>query len=200
MKAPRGKLTYANVTATLALFLVVSGGGAYAVSKIDGSDIRKRSLTSKQFKSNSLGRRVVRESSLRQVPRAANAARLGGQPAKRFFVGCPPGMIPIYDVCFETQTHPAESLRGAAFHCSLIDSQEGFGRRLPTRVELMVALANPQIQLASGGELTSTEVYPSNTPGKTDALYVTNENGDVGVVPDSGEGAKAFRCVVDPMN
>jgi hypothetical protein len=64
----------------------------------------------------------------------------------------------------------------------------------------MVALANPQIQLASGGELTSTEVYPSSTPGKTDALYVTNENGDVGVAPDSGEGAKAFRCVVDPMN
>lgn len=200
MKALRGKLTYANVTATLALFLTVTGGGAYAVSKIDSSDIRKRSLTSRQFKSNSIGRRVVKESSLRQVRRAANAARLQGQPAQRFLDSCPAGTIPIYEVCVETQTNPPESLRGAAFHCSLIDTQERVGRRLPTHVELMVALANPQIQLAGGGELTSTEVYPSSTPGKTDVLYVTNENGDVGVVPDSGEGAKAFRCVTDPMN
>jgi hypothetical protein len=198
LRALRDRLTYANVIATIALFVAL-GGSSYAVSKIDGSDIRKRSLTGKQFKSNSIGSRVVKESSLRPVPKARNAARLAGQPAVRFLVSCPAGTVPISDVCVEVQAHPADSYRGAAFYCSLTDNRERAGRRLPTHDELMTALANPQVQLSPGGELTS-EVYPSSTPGKVDVLYVTEENGSVGVVPDDGTGAKGFRCVADPMN
>lgn len=41
MKRLRGKLTYANVTATLALFLVLSGGAAYAASKFQSADLAK---------------------------------------------------------------------------------------------------------------------------------------------------------------
>lgn len=196
------QLTYANVVATLALFVAVGTGGAYAVSKIDGSDIRSRSLTGKQFKSGSIGGRVVQESSLRPVPRARNAARLGGQPAARFLDSCPQAFaptVPVADVCVEIQARPPESYRGAAFACSLTDNRERAGRRLPTHQELMVALANSQVQRASGGELTS-EVYPSSgRPGKLDVLYIA-ENGDVGLTSDDSSGAKAFRCVADPMN
>lgn len=39
MQKIRGRLTYANVTATLALFLVLSGGVAYAASKLQTLDI-----------------------------------------------------------------------------------------------------------------------------------------------------------------
>jgi hypothetical protein len=198
LRALRDRLTYANIIATAALFVAL-GGSSYAVSKIDGSDIRKRSLTGKQFKSNSIGSRVIKESSLRPVPRARNAARLGGQPAARFLVSCPQGTVPISDVCVEVQVHPPDSYRGAAFYCSLTDNRERAGRRLPTHDELMTALANPQVQLAPGGELTS-EIYPSSTPGKVDVLYVTEENGNVGIAPDDGTGAKGFRCVADPMN
>lgn len=199
LRVPRPRLTYANVVATLALFIALGSGGAYAVSKIDGSDIRKRSLTGKQFKTSSIGSRVVKESSLRPVPRARNAARLGGQPAARFLVSCPQGTTPISDVCVEVQAHPPASYRSAAFDCSLIDNQERAGRRLPTHAELMTALAKPEIQLAPGGELTG-EVYPSSTAGKVDVLYLTDEGGSVGLVPDSGDGAKSYRCVADPMN
>lgn len=201
LRALRDRLTYANVVATLALFVAL-GGSSYAVSKIDGSDIRKRSLTSRQFKSNSLGRRVIKESSLRVVPRARNAARLGGQPAVRFLDSCSQAFgptIPIADVCVEVHAHPPESYRGAAFSCGLVDNRERAGRRLPTHAELTVALADPQIQLAPGGELTS-EVYPSSSKsGEVDVLYVTEENGSVGITSDTG-GAKSFRCVADPMN
>lgn len=199
LRALRDRLTYANVVATLALFIAVGGSGAYAVSKIDGSDIRKRSLTSKQFKSNSIGSRVIKESTLKPVPRAQNSARLGGQPAERFLVSCPQGTLPISDVCVEIQAHPPASYRSAAFDCSLIDNQERAGRRLPTHAELMTALAKPEIQLAPGGELTG-EVYPSSTAGKVDVLYLTEENGSVGIAPDDGTGAKSYRCVADPMN
>jgi hypothetical protein len=202
MRALLDRLTYANVVATLALFIAVGTGGAYAVSKIDGSDIRNRSLTGKEFKANSLGGKVIRESSLHPVPRAQNAARLGGQPASRFLDSCPQAFaptIPVGDVCVETQARPAESYRGAVFSCALTDNRERAGRRLPTHQELMAALAQPQIQLAPGGELTG-EVYSSSSkPGAVDVLYVTEENGNVGITEDVG-GDKSYRCVADPMN
>lgn len=197
LRALLDRLTYANVVATLALFLALGGTGAYAVSKITGHDIQKHSLTGRQFKANSIGGRVVKESSLHAVPRAQNAARLAGQPAARFLDSCPADTLPVSDVCVELQTHPAEAYRQAVFFCSLVDNRERAGRRLPTHQELMAAFAQPQIQLAAGGELTG-EVYPSSTAGKLDVLYVTEESGAVGLIPE--DTAKSFRCVADPMN
>jgi hypothetical protein len=201
LRVPRPRLTYANAVATLALFVAL-GGSAYAVSKIDGSDIRNRSLTGKEFKRNSIGGKVVREWSLRAVPRAQNAARLAGQPAERFLDSCPTSFgptIPVADVCVEVNAHPPESYGGATLSCALVDKNERVGRRLPTHSELRAALATPEIQLAPGGELTS-EVYPSSSkPGAVEVLYVTEENGSVALTPDVG-GGKSFRCVADPTN
>ncbi|HEU4705598.1 MAG TPA: hypothetical protein VFS64_00225 [Solirubrobacterales bacterium] len=202
LRALQDRLTYANVVATLALFLALGGTGAYAVSKITGSDIKKHSLTGRQFKANSIGGRVVKESSLRAVPRAQNAARLAGQPAARFLDSCPQAFaptIPVGGVCVEVQARPPESYGSAVLDCALTDNRERVGRRLPTQQELMAALAQPQIQLAPGGELTS-EVYPSSSkPGAVEVLYIKEENGAVGLTEDVG-GAKSFRCVADPMN
>lgn len=194
----RPRITYANVVATLALFVAL-GGSAYAVSKITGAEVKDRSLTSRDLKSNSVNGRVVFERSLGPVPLAQNAARLAGQPATRFLVSCPAGTIPAADVCVEVQAHPPASYRSAAFDCSLIDNRERIGRRLPTHQELMLALASPEVTLAPGGELTG-EVYPSQTPGKVDVLSVTEENGSVAIGPDDGSNAKSYRCVADPMN
>jgi hypothetical protein len=56
------------------------------------------------------------------------------------------------------------------------------------------------VPLAAGGELTS-DVYPSATdPGRLNVLYVTDEVGSVAITPDTAAGAKAFRCVTDPLN
>jgi hypothetical protein len=64
----------------------------------------------------------------------------------------------------------------------------------------MTALNHQEITLATGGELTS-DVYPStSTPGQLDVLYITNEVGNVGITPDTAAGAKAYRCVADPLN
>lgn len=202
MRALLDRLTYANVVATLALFIAVGTGGAYAASKIVGSDVRDHSLTGREFKANSIGGKAIRESSLRPVPRAQNAARLGGQPAARFLDSCPQAFaptMPVGDVCVETQARPPRSYGSAVFDCALTDNRERAGRRLPTHQELMAALAQPQIQLAPGGELTS-EVFPSSSkPGAVDVLYITEENGNVGITEDVG-GGKSYRCVADPMN
>lgn len=198
LKPVTDRINSAHLIAILALFVAL-GGSAYAVTKIDGSSIRDRSLGSREFKSNSANGRVVKERSLSAVPRAQNSARLAGQPASTYLDSCPSGTKGIIDTCIELQPRPAASYRAAAFDCSLIDNRERVGRRLPTHQELMVALADPEIQLAAGGELTSN-VYPSSTPGKLDVLVVTEENGNVGLVPDDGSGAKPYRCATDPMD
>jgi hypothetical protein len=63
----------------------------------------------------------------------------------------------------------------------------------------MTAIGDFGIVLAPGGELTR-DVYPSSDPGRLNVLFVTNDVGEVGLVPDTAAGAKAFRCVADPRN
>ncbi len=64
----------------------------------------------------------------------------------------------------------------------------------------MTAIGEPGIALADGGELTRN-VFPSaSKPGQVDVLYVTTNVGNVAVTSDTAVGAKAFRCVTDPLN
>jgi hypothetical protein len=71
----RRHLTYANVTATLALVLALGAGGAYAVDRIGTDDVRNDSLLSKDLRDgeavqgrdvgkDELGRREVEEADL----------------------------------------------------------------------------------------------------------------------------------------
>ena len=46
----RQHLTYANVTATIALFGVVTGGGAYAASKIGTRDLEHKAVTAPKIR------------------------------------------------------------------------------------------------------------------------------------------------------
>jgi hypothetical protein len=47
MQRVRARLTYANVVSTLALFLVLGGGAAFAAKKLTTSDIRKGAIKTK---------------------------------------------------------------------------------------------------------------------------------------------------------
>lgn len=199
LKALRPRLTYANVMATVAVFIAL-GGTSIAAFKITGKDIAKHTLTGNNLKSNSVGGRVIKEKSLAPVPRARNSARLGGLTASQLLVHCPEGTIPAADVCVETQARPPAALAGAIHECAITDNQSAPGRRLPTYGELVTALEHTEIQLASGGEFTSS-VYPSTSaPGHVEVLYVTDKVGGVGVAPDTAAGAKSYRCVADPLN
>jgi hypothetical protein len=199
LKVPRPRLTYANVVATLALFVAL-GGSSYAALKISGRDIQKHTITGQNIKRNSLGRLQIKESSLSAVPRAQNSARLGGYPPERFLVSCPQGTIPAAGVCIETAAHPPASYGGAVYACGRTDNVAGAGRRLPTHDELMYALPNDAIQLAAGGELTSEVSASTSQPGQVEDLYVIDEGGGVGLTPDSSAGAKSYRCVAPPLN
>jgi hypothetical protein len=197
LNALRARLTYANAMATLAVFIAL-GGTSIAAFKITGKDVATHTLTGRNLKSNSIGGRVIKEKSLAPVPRARNSARLEGRGAEAFLVHCPEGTIPAADVCVETQVRPPLALAGAIHECAITDNPPG--RRLPTYGELVTALEHQEIQLAGGGEFTSS-VYPSTSaPGHLEVLYITDNVGHVGLSPDTGAGARSYRCVADPRN
>jgi hypothetical protein len=198
ISALRRRLTYANVMATLAVFIAL-GGSSYAALTITGRDVADRSLTYRDLKRDTLGGGRIKESALGKVRRARNADRLGGVTAARLLVRCPSGTVPVSDVCVETKSRSPQPYRAAAVDCESTDRRAGPGRRLPNHDELMTAIGDFGIALAAGGELTRG-VYPSSDPGRLNVLFVTNDVGEVGVVPDTAAGAKPFRCVADPRN
>jgi hypothetical protein len=69
----RAHLTYANVVATLALFVAL-GGSAYAAIHIGSRQIKNRSIRQIDVHKNTLGGTEINESKLKTVPRARNAA------------------------------------------------------------------------------------------------------------------------------
>jgi hypothetical protein len=200
LKRLRGRLTYANVVATLALFIAL-GGSSYAALTVTGSNVRNGSLTGKDIKRNSLTGRHIREGQLKAVPRARNAAHVGGLTAQRLLLKCPPDTLTIASVCIERQPRSPGIYDVAVRTCADVDSTATPGRRLPTHGELRKAFDYDQIgPIAAGGELTG-EVYPSSAiPGDVSVLYLTDELGRVGLVENRAGDERAFRCVTEPVN
>jgi hypothetical protein len=193
----RERLTYANVMSTLAVFIAL-GGSSYAAAKISGSSIKNRSISGSKLKHNTLTGTQIKESKLARVPRARDADRVGGQTAADLKIRCPSDTFPIADVCVERSPRSPAPYGSAIIECTQVGTPAGPGRRLPTHGELTAALG--AVPLAAGGELTSN-VYPSSTdPGRLNVLYITDRVGAVALTPDTAAGAKAFRCVTDPLN
>jgi hypothetical protein len=197
MSTLRRHLTYANVMATVAVFIAL-GGSSYAALSLTGRDIKDRSLTQRDLKRNTLGGSRIKEARLGPVPRARNADRLNGVRASRLLVRCPEGTVPVSDVCLEEASRAPAPYSSATVQCEGTDRRAGLGRRLPSHDELMTAIGDFGITLAAGGELTRN-VYPS-TGGQVDVLYITDDVGSVAITSNTAAGAKAFRCVADPLN
>ncbi len=68
----RGSFSYANVMATIAVFIALGGTG-YAISKINGKSIKKHTIAANRLKANTLGGSEIDESRLGEVPAAARA-------------------------------------------------------------------------------------------------------------------------------
>ena len=190
----RRHLSYANVVATLALFLALGGVG-YAAATITGKNVKNGSLTWRDLKRNTLGGSRIKESRLGQVPRAANADRVGGLAAGQLLVRCPPGTFPAGGTCIEAAPRAPASYGVAVRECASGGGDRTPGRRLPTHGELQIAFL--RVDSAPGGELTGN-VYP-RADGNVDVL-VTNKVGPNAIVANDGNTPKAFRCAADPFN
>jgi hypothetical protein len=110
-------LSYANVTATLALFIAL-GGSSYAALELTGRDVRNNSLTGKDIRNRSLtGRDIARNSVTgRQIRESRlgtvrNADRVGGKTALELRAICPPGTLPAANTCPRSGGPAAAALR-----------------------------------------------------------------------------------------
>jgi hypothetical protein len=192
----RLKLTYANVTATLALFVAL-GGSSYAALNITGRDVKNRSLTWRDLKRNTLGGSRIKESRLGKVRRARNADYLNGVTAARLLVKCPADTFPAGGTCIETRTRVPAAYGTAVNQCATAGGSTTPARRLPTHGELQAAFS--RLDPAPGGELTG-QVWP-RTDGRLNVLVIASKTGGTNtVVPDDGNSPRAFRCAADPLN
>lgn len=137
LRRTRNHFSYANVTATLALFVAL-GGTSYAVLRIDSKDVRDNSLRSRDLRNDtlrsrdvrdrslqardlrrdSLGNGVVKESALGRVPHALDAERLGGALAQDFRLRCPRDTVRVAGVCIESDAGARTDFFGAMSACN----------------------------------------------------------------------------------
>jgi hypothetical protein len=199
----RGRLTYANVVATLALFLALGGVSYGAISigsssiknnsvrtqdlrnnDIRSKDIRNRTIIGRDMLTNTVTGLQVRENSLAKVP---DADKLDGQESATFRDKCPAGTLAHAGACFETTVRAAATLREAARTCGAAN------RRLPLWTELESLRQEPGISIAIP-ELTANV---SGT-GASPRVLTINPDGDLD--DDPLTTSSGFRCVAPLTN
>jgi hypothetical protein len=195
LRAFASRLSYANVMSTLAVFIAL-GGSSYALVRVDGKQLKNRSVSGKKLKRNTIGGVTIKESRLGFVPRARRASRadtLQGFVPAQFKLRCPGDTKYVSGVCIERSPRAAAPYGVARVECESRD------RRLPTYQELAGIVSDSDVPFGAGGELAA-EVYPPSSGDTPNALVVINEFGRVGTTPDTFAGQKAFRCVAYPLN
>jgi hypothetical protein len=73
----RKRLSYANVMSTLAVFLVLSGGAAYAAKKISSHDLKGASVTTAKIKRNAVTTSKIRGGAIKAAKIAPGAVTNG---------------------------------------------------------------------------------------------------------------------------
>ena len=177
----RLKLSYANVVASLALFLAL-GGAAYAATKlppnsVGAKQIRNGSVTSGDVKNQTLTGTDIKNGSVTAADLKAGAA-----------AACPAGTRQIVGVCIETTPRASTGYGLALLDCA------GEGRRLPTQGELT---AYDSI-VYTGNQTTQREwVEPSWIDSGTEyANYVVAlANGAMGFGSSDINTNYEYRCV-----
>jgi hypothetical protein len=180
---------------TIAVFIAL-GGSSYAAVTLNGKNLKYRSVGASKIKRNSLTNLEIRESRLGTVPKAALAESLTERGADAL-LRCPDGTAPAAGTCIDVEPRGNAPYGGALLACSNAATTH-LERRLPTHGELVVAFTQSSVVHFRGPELTS-DVYPSATaPGGLDVLVLAGQAGPVGITTNDVNGARNFRCAVDP--
>jgi hypothetical protein len=198
----RRHLSYANVMATIAVFIAL-GGSSYAIVQVgseeiaDGSvksrDVRNRGLAERDVRRNALGAKSIREASLRRVRSARVAEGLTAEAAAEFKLRCAEGTVLAASLCFETTARLPHTYIGAVGLCSAVNLGN---RRLPTHPELQSFVSQGGVP-APGGEMTATAFESRTQPGTIDVLLLTSSSG---FQIASGAVDHPYRCVTNPTN
>jgi hypothetical protein len=208
------RLSYANVIATIALFVAL-GGTSYAVLHVGSRDVVDNSLRSRDVHNNtlrsrdirdqtvrardvrrdSLGSRVVKESALERVPSAANAERLGGLTAQDLRVKCPAETVLKAGVCIELSARSADGFLGAVDRCN----QAGRGLVTMPQLDPFARSRGPLTQAEWTGSVYRNPGNGTTAVEQLEAVLMSGF-GDVSYSRVYLAVQHAFRCVALPSN
>jgi hypothetical protein len=188
----RPRLSYANVASTLALVLAL-GGVSYAAVKINGANLKPRSVPASKVKKNTLSGTEIRESKLGKVPKAkvadsaGDSALLGGSTPTSFRDACPAGTTFKNGACYEM------ALRAAATYPNAVKECDADGMRVPTFDELESLRINGVTVGAPMGNYEMTSTFKSI--GMVIAIDAASNQLDT-----TYGTARQYRCVGLPTN
>src|SRR5262245_11832246 len=142
MRKLRSRLTYANVMATIAVFIALGGTGLAASqlgkNSVGPKQLRKEAVTTSKIKNRAVTGKKIRPETFGTVPSAADANTLDGLSANQITQGsklrCPDGTELFGGVCFETATRPEAKWFKAFESCA------SAGRSLPIDGDLAAYL------------------------------------------------------------
>lgn len=214
----RRHLTYANVMATIAVFLAF-GGVSYAAATLNGKKIVNHSigagklkngtLTSSQVKVNALTGSVIDESTLAIVPQAQTAVSamsatsastaasattaddadtLDGVSATELQVACPAETELFGGMCWDEDARTAHGWVVASAECG------DAGGRLPSLSELVAYALQPGEQFT--GPAWTTDVIDVSAG---DPVIATHYEGTTASSPASS-GSFGYRCLFYRVN
>jgi hypothetical protein len=206
MRKIRPQLTYANVVATLALFVAFGGASAIAATQLAKNSVGARQLKSKAVTTGKIAANAVNGSKvangslsgldlnlnkLGTVPSAVNAASAGNSnTVGGHSATCPSGTTLIRGLCYDTQANPpVNSLKEAADSCA------AKGGNLPSPMELYAAREVLNLGSGIGSDHQFTDTYYYDPVGGANPSTVTVD-GTGAIVQQGVEGVpSAYTCV-----
>jgi len=175
--------SYANIVATLALFLALAGGTAFAATEltknsVGSGQLKSSAVTTSKLKDGAVTGAKIQPETLAQITAAAAPK-------------CPAGTVLAAGLCFETTVRPPTTMVGAMEICGRA------GRVLPSPSELVsFAIKNPQGAAAqfewAGQVLFDAQEAPEG------GLIQLGPYGVSGFSHDAINASHAFRCALTP--
>jgi hypothetical protein len=204
-KRLRDRLTYANVVATMALFLAL-GGSAIAENALTKNSVGSRQLKSKSVTTGKIANRAItglkiaensitgqniNMSDLGTVPSASSAASAKESEAvDGHAAGCPANTTLIRGICFDTTANPpVESPEEAADACATS------GGWLPSPLELYAVRNLLNLGTGVGSDSRFTDEVYANTNAGNYRSVVVNGNGAISEVSAEGHVPERYICV-----
>jgi hypothetical protein len=203
-KQVRRRLTYANVMATIAVFLCLGGASAIAAGKLGKNSVGPRqlkanSVTTGKLANNSVNSAKIVNGSLSgvdinvgalgTVPSATSAASAGNSnTVGGHAAACPGGTTLIRGFCFDTASNPVIATQNAA-----AEACAARGGWLPSPEDLYTVRNVLNLGTGVGNERQYTNEVYANTEGSNYSTVVVD---GAGAITEQSVGQPArYTCV-----
>lgn len=191
MRAPR--LTYANVMATIAVFIAL-GGASYAAIRIPANSVgqkqlRKKAVTNGKLAANAVTGDKVKDGSLNAADIDVNGLGLRDT--------CPTGTVLAYGLCAELKDHQTTQ----ATYAQARQACSAAGGRPPTWFELDGLRQRQDIEWAAGAGVTQYEWTSDvlNAAAANRELIAIDQSGNL-FGPAGPSNTLYYRCMIYPTN